>query len=99
MPADVTHAVREGIDGDFGIYDTAQAIQADSGVWYVAFEVRAADDKDEQAVWAVNALTEEDGVGPIMAVDGYAQSFTTWPALEGANGKPIVSDVKRCLDQ
>ena len=48
---------------------------------------------DEVGVWAL------DGLPPtgIRSVDGYAQEFTTWPVLEGANASPDARAAEACL--
>jgi hypothetical protein len=95
VSADVAQAVVNGAGGDFKMRPgTGQAIRADSGVYYVAFRV-VADGKDEVGVWALDAI---DPPGAIRSVDGYAQQFTTWPVLDGANGSQTARDAVACLD-
>lgn len=71
-----------------------QAIQADSGVYYVALRIDAAG-QDEVGVWALDSLSPSASV---RSVDGYAQQFTSWPVLDGANGSDTARDVVKCLD-
>lgn len=68
-------------------------MKADSGVYYAAFSITAAGSQ-QVGVWA---LTEISPPGSIRAVDGYAQQFTRWPALPGANGSEKADDAKACL--
>ena len=89
---DVAAAVQDGAEGDLTVRD-GMAVQADSGVYYAAFRITAAG-SDEVGVWAL------DGLPPtgIRSVDGYAQEFTTWPVLEGANASPDARAAEACLD-
>jgi hypothetical protein len=92
----VAQAIVDGAKGaDLTVRsNTGQAIKALSGVYYVAFKVRAAG-SDETAVWAVDDLRAPGG---IRSVDGYAQQFTNWPVLDGANGSDKARDAEACLD-
>lgn len=92
---EAAQAVADGATGDLKVRpSTGQAIRADSGVYYAAFHIVAAG-SDEVGVWA---LSELNPPGQIRSVDGYAQQFTRWPTLDGANGSQTARDAKACLD-
>lgn len=92
LDADVAQAVEDGAVGDLTVHD-GMAVRADSGVYYAAFRITAAG-ADEMGVWAL------DGLPPtgIRSVDGYAQEFSAWPVLQGANGSPDARAAVACLD-
>jgi hypothetical protein len=91
----VAQAVVNGATGNLQVRPhTGQAIKADSGVYYAAFRIDAAG-SDEVGVWALSAI---DPPGEIRSVDGFAEQFTSWPALDGANGSDAANDAKACLD-
>lgn len=92
---DVAQAIVNGAKGDLQLSaNTGQAIKADSGVYYAAYRITAAG-SDETAVWALDSIQPP---GSIRSVDGYAQQFTKWPVLDGANGSGTASDAEACLD-
>lgn len=91
----VARAIVNGATGDLEVRQyTGQAIRAESGVYYVAFRTVAAGE-DEVGVWALDAI---DPPGSIRSVDGFAQQFTRWPVLDGANGSDAADAAKDCLD-
>ena len=90
---DVAQAISDGATGALTFQGTGSAIEAASGVYYVAYKVRAAG-ADDTAVWA---LTDINPPGSIRAVDGFAQQFTKWPTLPGANGSDSARDAAACL--
>ena len=90
--SDVAQAVVDGATGDLSVGKGA-AVKADSGVYYAAIRIDAAGTQ-QVGVWA---LSEMNPPGSIRAVDGYAQQFTRWPALPGANGSDKAEDAKACL--
>lgn len=92
--ADVAQAIVNGAKGDLQVGRTGAAIQAPSGVYYAAFKITAAG-SDVVGVWALSDISPP---GSIRAVDGFAQQFTTWPVLDGANGSDSANDAKACLD-
>jgi len=55
---------------------------------------------DQRGVWAVGSLADEPGL--IAAVDGFAQSFTTWPSQVAGQqfnvNEPGAKDALACLD-
>ena len=92
---DVAQAVVNGSTGDLQLEPASgRAIRADSGVIYAAYRITAAG-SDEVGVWALDGF---DPPGAIWSVDGYAQQFTKWPVLDGANGSRNADDAKACLD-
>ena len=91
----VAQAVVNGATGNMTVRShTGRAIKADSGVYYAAFRIDAAG-SDEVGVWALSAI---DPPGEIRSVDGFAEQFTRWPAIDGANGSASADDAKACLD-
>ena len=92
VSGDVAQAVVDGATGDLTVGKGA-AVKAASGVYYAAFKIDAAGSQ-EVGVWA---LDEINPPGAIRAVDGFAQQFTRWPALPGANGSDTAEDAKACL--
>lgn len=95
LDRDVALAVVAGANSDLQVRpSTGQAIRAASGVYYAAFHVVAAG-TDEVGVWALDAI---DPPGAIRSVNGYAQTFTDWPELPGANGSDTARDAQACLD-
>lgn len=90
---DVAQAIADGATGDLAVSPNGAAVQADSGVYYAAFRITAAG-SSQVAVWA---LTDINPPGAIRSVDGYAQQFTRWPALPGANGSERATDALACL--
>ena len=92
LDAAAAQAVQEGAQGDLTVRD-GMAVQADSGVYYAAFRITAAG-ADEVGVWAFDDLPPAG----IRSVDGYAQQFTSWPTLEGANASPDADAAVACLD-
>ena len=93
LDRDAAQAVQDGADGDLAV-GQGKAVRADSGVYYAAFTINAAG-SDEVGVWAFDNLPPTS----IRAVDGYAQQFTVWPTLEGANASPDARAAEACLDQ
>jgi hypothetical protein len=92
VSGDVAQAIVDGATGDLRVGKGA-AVKADSGVYYAAFRIDAAGTQ-QVGVWA---LSEINPPGAIRAVDGYAQQFTRWPTLPGANGSDKAEDAKACL--
>ena len=94
LGGEVAQAIEGGATGDLTLHEASgQAIEAASGVYYVAYKVTAAG-ADGTAVWALN---EVNPPGAIRSVDGFAQQFTRWPTLPGANGSDTASEALACL--
>lgn len=71
-------------------------------VYFVAMRFKAMDIEDQVGVWATNSLKPR-GAATIMAVDGFAQQFTTWPDADktGAaisSADPSADAANACLD-
>ena len=96
VDADVAQAIADGsTNSTLSIRPSSgRAIQADSGVYYVAYRISAAGEEGT-AVWA---LDEIDPPGSIRSVDGFAHAFTRWPGLDGANGSQSMQDALGCLE-
>ncbi|NUO36201.1 MAG: hypothetical protein HOQ27_14225 [Dermatophilaceae bacterium] len=92
VSGDVAQAIVDGATGDLSVGKGA-AIRADSGVYYAAFNITAAGER-KVGVWALDEISPP---GSIRAVDGFAQQFTRWPVLPGANGSEKANDAKACL--
>ena len=82
VPATLLAGIATGEEKDVGglKLTDGKAVKAPgfSKVYFVAAHLRAPGlDGEDVGVWATNSL--EAGGGLLMAVDGFAKQFTTWP--------------------
>lgn len=91
LDGDVSQAVQDGADGQLTV-GKGQAVRVESGVYYAAFHITAAG-STEVGVWALDDLPPTG----IRSVDGYAQQFSVWPVLDGANASDGARAAEDCL--
>lgn len=96
------NGIMKGAKGAGMKFIAAKAVKsADfSKVYFIAMKFSATGVPDQVGVWASNSL--EPGGGLIMAIDGYAQQFSDWPAGSSTAAQisaadPSVARVKSCL--
>lgn len=102
VPSEVSAALMTGNEGAKLTAGDAAAVKSpDHKQLYVVAVRFTADglDGDQTGVWGASTL---DGDGPFLAVDGFAQEFTTWPDAGKSPAKlgaadPLVKDATSCL--
>lgn len=104
VSADVMQTIASGANATHITPVTAAAVKApamqDAYLVAMTFTGPSFEDEPETGVWAVPSLSE--AVGPIFAIDAFAQSFTDWPhQYQGRKysiAEPGARDALNCLN-
>jgi hypothetical protein len=84
--------IAEGASGVAITPVRAMAVESQgvSGFYVVAMEFSGDDGLSETGAWAASAI--DGGATTLLAVDGYAQSFTRWPRQVGEVKLSVTTD-------